>query len=793
MKSRETIILLVVVVLLGAFIYLYERHTAGTEEKSRRADRILPEFDRENVTVIEIKSEKGSFVVRRIEIQPPKDAKEKQIGERRYAWKMEKPFEAGADMSVIDGILSDIEFMSEERRVEGEAARDMKKFGLIKPGLVIKIQAKGETITLRAGKEAPGDGMYLAMEGKDDIVFIVSKYTIEAFVKGPADVRDKQLTDLMPAELTGIKIFAAGSAQTGFEKSGQKWSCSSPELGGDAVRVSRKKVEQLAGRLGSLRADSFLSESVAEKDLSGHGLGEGALKIELTQRGGAVTSILLGNECGGETKGTEGVAAFVRGTAAIACVGADIMSAALVPAPDYRLLTAVEFDEYDVTAFDAFAGGGDASSLRVEKDDEENWRIKTPEEAQADNDTVGQLIALLMNEKASNLLQEGIDPAAAQLESVKKKFRFFGEGDVELETLFLARSSENKVFFRRENEKFWGELSDAAVLEDAHQAFHYYKKAVIKEDYYAAVGYTVMKRAGAVYHALARDGETGSWEFEKPAGLDPDPSDVRITIETFASLTAQRFLAPGSDKNLATYGLDTPEWTVRAAFTETEEEEEEEEGGHDHDHEPGEKKDEEAQEGKEKTYEIIIGNQIEGGYAALLKGEGAGAVFLMTQAVLERLTRPLAARDVFLIDPDRIVSVELSSKGGLAQYAWNNGEITLTRGTGMFGLKDVAAFIEKLRHARAADVVAYGPSSPESGLGSPALTAAFSLEQVPEGEAGGPDASKETKKTLVFGSKTRDGEGETRQVHAVVEGIACTYSVGVDLLESLGLWGGPTP
>ncbi|MFH1438402.1 MAG: DUF4340 domain-containing protein [Pseudomonadota bacterium] len=784
MKSRETIILLVTVVLLGAFIYFYERHTAGTEEKSRRADRILPEFDRQNVTVIEIKSEKGSFVVRRVEKKPPEEKTEKEKGEREYAWKMEKPFEAKADLSVIDGILSDIEYMSEERRVEGEAARDVKKYGLDNPGLVIKIQAKDETLTLRAGKEAPGDGMYLAMEGKDGIVFVVSKYTVEAFVKDPAEVRDKQMTDLLPGELAGIKIFRAGSLQTGFERAQQKWSCSSPELGGDPVRVSRKKVEQLAGRLGSLRAESFLSDSATEKDLSDLGLGAGAVKIELTENGGTVTSILLGNECGGETKGTEGVAAFVRGTGTIACVGADIKSAALKPAPDYRLLTAVEFDEYDVAAFDAYAGGGDKPSLRIEKDGEENWRIKIPEEALADTDTVGQLIALLMNEKASNLLQEGIDPAAALLENVKMKLRFYGEGDMELETLFLAVSGDSKVFFRRENEKFWGELPDTAAIEDAHQPFHYYMKAVVKEDYYAAVGYTVKKRAAVVYHALARDAETGTWDFEKPSGLDPDPSDVRISIETFASLTAQRFLAPGSDQNLAGYGLDSPDWTVSAAFSESGEEE----GGpdHDHDHGPGGKKDEEGKEGKEKTYEIIIGSEIEGGYAAMLKGGGPGAVFLMTQAVFKRLTRPLAARDVFQVDPDRIASIELSNKGGFAQYSLSNGEITLTGGTDMFGLEDVRAFIDKLGHARAADVTAYGPPAAESGLGSPSLKASFSLSRN-EDETGGGDASAETKKTLVFGSKTRDGEGGTKEVYAAVEGIACTYTVGVDLLEPLGL------
>jgi hypothetical protein len=242
MRSKEIIILLSVILLLGAFIYFYERHTIGTEEKARRADRILPDFDRDKVDKLEVKSSKGTFAIERMEEEKKAGKKEEPEAEMpaQVRWNMVAPFKTAADPSVVDGLLSDIEFLSEERRVEGENARKSAKFGLDSPGLTVTITMNKKPLKILVGKEAPGEGMYLRVEGRTDVVYVVSKYAIESFMKDPSEVRDKQLMDLLPAQLESIEVYRGQDLVAGFENSDGKWMGRAAALGGHRRQGGRR-------------------------------------------------------------------------------------------------------------------------------------------------------------------------------------------------------------------------------------------------------------------------------------------------------------------------------------------------------------------------------------------------------------------------------------------------------------------------------------------------------------------------------------------------------------------------
>ncbi|HSO21887.1 MAG TPA: hypothetical protein VLT81_03210, partial [Chondromyces sp.] len=50
MKPKNLIILAAIVVALGAYIFLFERHRPSSEEARDAADRVLRDFDRDRVT-----------------------------------------------------------------------------------------------------------------------------------------------------------------------------------------------------------------------------------------------------------------------------------------------------------------------------------------------------------------------------------------------------------------------------------------------------------------------------------------------------------------------------------------------------------------------------------------------------------------------------------------------------------------------------------------------------------------------------------------------------------------------
>lgn len=768
MKSKETIILVGAIVLLGAFIYLYEQHTIGTDEKARMADRILPDFKREMVTRIEIKSPKGSFVVKKQEAKKEKK-KEKEKDKTNFekelrTWNLLSPFKTAADISVVDGILSDLEFMSEERRVEGENAKKRKKFGLDTPQVTIKLTMNKKPVTLLVGKEAPGEGMYMLRENKKDIVYIVSKYTIESFIKDPSDVRDKQLMDFLPARLKSIIIYKGGFLHASFEKAQGKWTCTAPGLFESPVRVSRKMAHQLGSLVGSLRAMSFISDEINDAELSLYGLKENPVRVILEAEGGRKAEILLGGECGGETKGTEGMAAFIKKTGTLACVGLDVQHAVDRPLEEYRLLSAIEFDEYDVTSFEAFSGK--KLILRLESNDENNWEITKPEKSEADNESVNAFILFLKNQKAASTLQAESDITAAGIDgAAKSKFIFYDVDKEILETVFIAGTSSDKFFFRRDGENAWSEIAGASNLLNAHKPFYFYKKSVISKEYLSALRYSVEGKNPRFYHKLTKKEEGGKWIFFNPAGLEPDPADTRDSIETFATLTAQRFLAVKSDANMSRFGLDTPSWTVKAAFSGAEEEENQNKSG------------------GEQTCRLLIGKKLDDGYAAALENDSRPVIFLITEAVFKRLTRPLASRDVFQIQQSRIERLILTRKKTSVEFKAGAGGLEYHGGNeNLFDPETVLKFIEKLSMLRAGDVVAYGAPGPERGFNNPSLQVTFTIKEETAAESKG-----EAEKTFLFGKKVVEENAEQEEVFAVVDGLQCTYTVGIDVLEALGI------
>jgi len=766
MRSKEIIILLSVALLLGAFIYFYERHTIGTEEKERRADRILPDFDRDKVTRLEVASSKGTFVIERVEAEK----KEKEIEEAEmppeHRWNMVSPFKTAADPAVVDGLLSDVEFLSEERRVEGENAKKKAKFGLDAPGLTLTITMGKKPLKILIGKEAPGEGMYLQVEGRTDVVYVVSKYAVESFMKDASEVRDKQLLDFLPAQLASIEIFRGDALLAGFEKSKDRWTVRAAALGGSPVRVSRREVEKLGILIGSLRAASFISDKAGDKELQQQGMKDSPIRVILKETGGRSGEVVFGKACGGETKGTDGLAAFVKGTGTLACVGSDVRAVLERPIEDYALRTAVEFDEYDLVAFEGFEGG--KLTLRMESTDQEDWTIVKPEKTAAESDTVLALVDFLRGtEFAADSPATEAQPAG----TAGYRLVFYGMEESVLETLHLAASGET-VHVRREGENLWHEMKDAGVLVNAHRPFMYYKKSVVGEDYYDALSYSVQAKGGGFYHKLVKVDEGGRWKFEKPLELEPDPADLRDTIETFASLTAQRFLSSKSDQAMSRYGLTSPAWVIRAVFSE----EAGEEGGGGA----------EGKEGKKKSYALSLGQKVEGGYAALLEGGPQPVIFVVSEPVSKRLTRPLASRDIFQIESSRIVSVTLTRGGSSETFLPKGGDFSHEAGTeGLFEGDVVQKFVEKLAFLRAEDVTAYGTALAGSGLQPPRLKAAFTLKPQESGEAAGAGGA-ESQKILLFGSMIKGSESEPR-VYAAVEGVPCTYALGADVLQAAGM------
>ncbi len=126
MRLRNTVVLAVLFILLGAYIYFFELQ----EETSKKTERLLS-FKEEDVQGVVL-----SYAEREIRLR--RDA--------RGRWRLVDPLEAAADDSAVDGILSALR-ASEVRRAfeERPSQMDLQDYGLDKPAIKVSITLKNGT------------------------------------------------------------------------------------------------------------------------------------------------------------------------------------------------------------------------------------------------------------------------------------------------------------------------------------------------------------------------------------------------------------------------------------------------------------------------------------------------------------------------------------------------------------------------------------------------------------------------------------------------------------------------
>src|SRR5258707_1213422 len=129
MKTKTTLILLVIAVALGSWIKFYESKGPNTEEARRRSGNVV-NFERDKLE---------GFVIQngddKIELRKSNDK-----------WRLEAPIKDQADRSVVDSLVSDLESWEKddafsEKEMQAEKNR-LAEYDLAKPKLRLKLLGK---------------------------------------------------------------------------------------------------------------------------------------------------------------------------------------------------------------------------------------------------------------------------------------------------------------------------------------------------------------------------------------------------------------------------------------------------------------------------------------------------------------------------------------------------------------------------------------------------------------------------------------------------------------------------
>ncbi len=279
MRSKVTIVLLFLNVVLFFYIFQYEKVTLP-DAHGRRV------FGSEISTITALTRTMANAPTVRLALDPAKG----------NTWWLTQPYDWPADPSAVPSILSELQFLEHETSFPvadlAQSGQTLAEFGLAEPTTLLTFDSAGKTYTVKLGKETEvGNRLYLL--STDETRIHVVKRTFADAVKKPLD-------QLRAANVFTIPVFEVRSlnVQTGAPSNlkvrlrrdaSNRWDFESPIL----ARASKTNVEVAVNSLNSLTARRFLEPR--ETDLQRDGLNTPSLRITLEGNARRET-LFIGNE-----------------------------------------------------------------------------------------------------------------------------------------------------------------------------------------------------------------------------------------------------------------------------------------------------------------------------------------------------------------------------------------------------------------------------------------------------------------------------------------------------------------
>lgn len=538
MKSRTTLILAVVALLIGGLVWWDYKKGTTTEDRESQRKRLLA-IKAPDVTGLELARTNQIIALEKSDAH----------------WSLKKPLAVRADDATVGSILDELEFAERTRTLTDASAAE---FGLDSPRLRVTLHDKKGATTLRIGSETPTkDAVFVQLEG-DTAIHVVRKSIFERLDRSVADLRDRTVIGAVADSATRFEIksadrvieLAKSAATTNAEP---RWAIVRPLT----VRADQQLTRNLLTDLSGLRVLDFVSED--PKDLHTHHLAEPS--AELTVWTGAAETgktLLLG---AAQSNDTTKVTAKLKGADSIFTIAADDAKKFALQVNDLRDHRVLVYAEPDVRTIEVLRGADKIVVTRGTPPDGA-WKLTAPVAVAADESRLHNLLDQLNNltitqfvaDVATDLDKYGLAAPAATV-------TLQGDGTNIVAQLLIGSATASNTWRhvkRTDEPSVYGIAPAIDWLPANANALRTRKLAAITPDQITKL--TIQRGASAVTVDRNTDKK---WKLVEPAQGVLDIEALHKFLEAFTQLNAQEFLADGQN-NLAPYGLDAPILTVTA-------------------------------------------------------------------------------------------------------------------------------------------------------------------------------------------------------------------------------------
>lgn len=255
MKPRTLLVLLVLVLGLGSFIWFYERDLPSSEERAELEKKALP-LKKDEVTSVTLQSDAGTVRLERVGLpvsKKDKSATGEELTEPPVEWRLVEPLKARADTMAVDSLLDALFSLDKVRTLDDV---NLKEVGLDRPRATVRVKtADGEKV-LKIGAEIPTSGTTIAAvsgEGGGKGAVVVSDSILTEIRRNPGDWRDRQVYRGDRDHVQRITLMSSGQKVV-LVKQGDTFRIESPFKD----RADRDKMDDLFAELSGLTAERFL-------------------------------------------------------------------------------------------------------------------------------------------------------------------------------------------------------------------------------------------------------------------------------------------------------------------------------------------------------------------------------------------------------------------------------------------------------------------------------------------------------------------------------------------------------
>ena len=278
MHLRNTFLLALVFILLGAYVYFFELQE-GTKENTER----LLNFREEEVEGIILNYPEQEIRLR------------KEVLGR---WKITRPLESAADESTVSAILAALTTGEVKRTFEEKASEaDLKNYGLDRPEVKVLITLRNGVAlpAIFVGAKTPvGNSAYIR-RGAEPGVILTDASIRSKLEKKLNDFRNKEFLAIPRDQVAELQIFTPKESLVLTKGEKEEWKVEAPKKG----VAKQPLISDYLTLLSHLRAKGFADDEA--KDLKKYGLDSPAVKISAVAKDGKTLAVLLlGNKSGTE-------------------------------------------------------------------------------------------------------------------------------------------------------------------------------------------------------------------------------------------------------------------------------------------------------------------------------------------------------------------------------------------------------------------------------------------------------------------------------------------------------------